>query len=442
VTQPAASVAKPLGLGFQAPDPVAPPVQAAGAGAATIALYAMLTFFMFGPLPQLFSGVDTTVTGVSADKSWFLIFKTAASVLWLPRLASSRAGAVAAAPLGATLRRTWPVLLYFAWALVSIAWASLPYVAARCAFELMLAGLYAYTLCTRFTRADAFRIVYLGLSILVTVSAVLALAVPSMGVHQASDVMNKTHAGQWRGVFGHKNLLGQLTGLHFALTVVLAPRLIRSRLALVALAAISALTLVKTGSSTAIVIAATGIGGWAVLQVEGRPRALAVLSVLCLVLILAVSNLDVVGAVAALLGKDPTLTGRTGVWQTVLGQMDGYWLAGHGYANFNVAGEYLTRVYGVGIPDAHSGYLEMLFTLGVVGVGLFAVMTGRAGWAALRHARRPDTEMVVSGAILACWLIAALSEVSPFRPVNGLHLIGLVAVITLLQGAQTRTAGR
>lgn len=411
----------------------------ATAGAATIGLYAVMAFFMFGPLPQLFTGVDTTVTGVTAGKSWLLIFKTLMAAVWLPRLADGRKAQVA--PLAATLPATWPVLLYAGWACASFAWATLPYVTARCAYELMLALLFAYTLCTRFSRADAFRILYLALTGIVVVSAALALAVPRMGVHQATDAMNRSHTGQWRGVFGHKNLLGQLAGVHFALTLTLASRLLRSRPLVVFLALLSALVLFKTGSSTALVIAAVGLGAWAFLQVQGGFRLVALLGVACAVLALAILNLDVVGVVAGALGKDPTLTGRTGVWQTVLGQMDGHWLAGHGYANFNVAGEFLSRVYGVSIPDAHSGYVEMLFTLGIAGVAAFGLLLLRAGVAVLAWARRSEPELLACGAILACWIVGALSEVSPFRSVNGLHLIGFTAVIMLLQaGAVARAS--
>jgi len=75
--------------------------------------------------------------------------------------------------------------------------------------------------------------------------------------------------------------------------------------------------------------------------------------------------------VAELLGRDPTLTGRTEIWKALL-NMDTNPLFGVGYQSFWL-GSRLSAVWAVlkmPINEAHNGYLETYLNLGLLGLSL------------------------------------------------------------------------
>ena len=85
-------------------------------------------------------------------------------------------------------------------------------------------------------------------------------------------------------------------------------------------------------------------------------------------------------------GRDATLTGRTGLWETLLREpIDP--VVGVGYASFWL-GERLTRfwaMYPTSPPiEAHNGYLEVYINLGLIGVCLIAGVL----WGGLRRIAR------------------------------------------------------
>ena len=105
-------------------------------------------------------------------------------------------------------------------------------------------------------------------------------------------------------------------------------------------------------------------------------------------LIAAISNelFSVKSAILEASGRDATLTGRTGIWQTVLSEPINP-LLGTGYASFWL-GERLQRIWAffprTQLIQAHNGYLEVYLNLGLVGLAFL----GGVLWTALRSARR------------------------------------------------------
>ena len=85
-------------------------------------------------------------------------------------------------------------------------------------------------------------------------------------------------------------------------------------------------------------------------------------------------------------GRDASLTGRTGIWQTVLSEPINP-LVGTGYTSFWL-GERLQRIWALyprtKLIQAHNGYIEVYLNLGMVGAALLGGML----WTGLRNARR------------------------------------------------------
>lgn len=85
-------------------------------------------------------------------------------------------------------------------------------------------------------------------------------------------------------------------------------------------------------------------------------------------------------------GRDASLTGRTGIWKTVLSEPNNF-LIGTGYTSFWL-GERLQRIWALyprtPLLQAHNGYLEVYINLGLVGVALLIGVL----WTGIRNARR------------------------------------------------------
>ena len=75
-----------------------------------------------------------------------------------------------------------------------------------------------------------------------------------------------------------------------------------------------------------------------------------------------------------LLGKDPTLTGRTGIWKLVIASAVKRPILGFGYRAFwtGLQGEsaHLALTEGWSPTGAHNGFLDVWLNLGLVGLGI------------------------------------------------------------------------
>jgi O-antigen ligase len=85
-------------------------------------------------------------------------------------------------------------------------------------------------------------------------------------------------------------------------------------------------------------------------------------------------GVDINAVIAGALGRDPTLTDRTRIWEVVL-SISTNPILGAGYESFWL-GSRLQKVWMVfpGINEAHNGYLQMYLQLGFVGLTILVWM--------------------------------------------------------------------
>jgi O-antigen ligase len=135
-----------------------------------------------------------------------------------------------------------------------------------------------------------------------------------------------------------------------------------------------------------------------------------------------------------IVGRDPTLTGRTDIWGAVL-SVPVSRLVGAGYESFWLGQrlhQLLMRFPDMAITEAHNGYVEIFVNLGWVGVSLLAgiMISGyRATSAAFR--RNPYT----GGLYLAWWVAAAIRGLTEaaFRMLSNSWFFFLLAVMAASQ---------
>ena len=129
-------------------------------------------------------------------------------------------------------------------------------------------------------------------------------------------------------------------------------------------------------------------------------------------LILAVAAPD---TFLELIGKDPTLTGRTELWAYVIQDIGMKpWLGWGYYAFWLPTNPYAVEISDAlrwSVPNAHNGLLEFLLDVGVLGTALFAFILIRTIVLAVRCLRTPERALAIS-AISCCAgiLLVGVSE--------------------------------
>ena len=138
------------------------------------------------------------------------------------------------------------------------------------------------------------------------------------------------------------------------------------------------------------------------------------------------------------MGRDATLTGRTGVWDVVLG-MTGNPLFGTGFESFWL-GQRLDKIWSIywwHPNEAHNGYLEVFLDLGWIGIGLLAVVMVTGYRNIIRAFRRdPDT-----GGLRLAYFVTGIAynfTESAIRIMHPVWIFFLLAAIAV-PGGWTRT---
>jgi exopolysaccharide production protein ExoQ len=230
--------------------------------------------------------------------------------------------------------------------------------------------------------------------------------------------------GDFIGIFTQKNVLGQVMAAG-ALASLHAIRTGRGRQRSAVMLTLFVIVAVASKSATSFmtIFAMCGIDGGITLFRKGgvvRLLAIAAVSVLSPVVVLAAVFPD---SLLEMMGKDPTLTGRTDLWAYVLTDIAQKPLLGWGYSAFwspdNPAAVEISDIMRWYVPQAHNGLLEMLLSIGFVGAGFFIFLWGRNVWKALRCMRTPAKALGIS-TLLACIgiFLVGISETVLMEPLQ------------------------
>jgi O-antigen ligase len=273
------------------------------------------------------------------------------------------------------LIRAWPMFLLPAFAIVSIIWSNWPSLTLRRACALMGTLLFGLALTATLSLRPCLRLLIRVLTLSLILSAVWVVLFPSYALHHATDAIQAVHAGKWRGIFAHKNFLGgQVASLALVLLVLYGKCAFDNLFIRLAAIALAVICLVKSDSSSGYAIAfvtitlGIAISVVALMPMSARLSSLAI--VLGGVLLLGIFADDLVNLAVAMLGKDPDLTGRTQYWNYLLSLMDHHWTLGYGYfAGFiKISGTLATTIHQEGFGSTHNGYLDIVVSLGIVGL--------------------------------------------------------------------------
>jgi exopolysaccharide production protein ExoQ len=286
-------------------------------------------------------------------------------------------------------------------ALLSASWSLDPSETLRRTFALGMATLFGIYLALRFCPRDLLRLVAGVLGTCAVLSVAFGLLLPSYGIaHGVYD-------GDWQGVFTHKNTLGGMMLLTAVIFRSVPGRSGRSRLVGWIGVGLAVILVVLSQSMTALVVlGAVGLTMPLLRRFRQRRLRSALLlvaaCVLCTAALLMSTDRDVA---LTMMGKDVTLTGRTGIWSAVMDEIVKRPFLGYGYGAFWLRapgpGESVRQVIQWATPHAHNGFLDIAADLGLLGV---LTLIGALAHAGQRVWKRWRPELGTSDD----WLLASL----------------------------------
>jgi exopolysaccharide production protein ExoQ len=246
-----------------------------------------------------------------------------------------------------------------------------------------------------------------------------------------------THA--WRGAFTDKNELGMVCAEALIVAAYAYRRHYGPRwLSGLVIAAFLVLLYGSESKTPVVVMLAALYAALVVVALRRRSGAGLVVGYALLILGMAATALLAVGwqDVLAALGRDPTFTNRTRIWQLAL-----EWIArrpwlGYGYESFfradNPAANLIWTDVGFKTPHAHNSWLELALGVGIAGVAIAGLAWLAAIYRTLRVAAAPHAEHVAFClALLAGIFFENLSEFEFFRPGRLMFALFVAALVYL-----------
>jgi exopolysaccharide production protein ExoQ len=224
--------------------------------------------------------------------------------------------------------------------------------------------------------------------------------------------------GDFRGIFSQKNNLGQ--AMSIGTLASLHGLRVRKRSRLLTLIRLFVIIFValKSESTTSLLAIFLFVGLGMALQFL-RKAAIIILASAALI---AAFNWN---SLAEMLGKDPTLTGRTDIWAYVIPYVYQRPILGWGYGAFwstdNPVAWILANEMHWYSPQAHNGILEILLSVGLIGAVLFIYLWGRTVSLSLKCMRTSERAMAIT-----CFLICA-----------GVVVVGVSETVLLYSGGIT-----
>lgn len=260
-------------------------------------------------------------------------------------------------------------------ATVSFLWSDFSSFTLRRCIALLGSCFFGIYLASRYTLKEQLRLYGWTFGLAIVLSWAMIVAVPSLG--HASGV----HAGAMRGVFVHKNGLGDRMALSTMTFLLLALDAKKYRWIFYGAIGLSMVLLLLAQSIGSLLSVMVPLAAFPIYRLlRWRPIVL-IPTMLMLVLVVGIPagwvwfNQD---TVLIAMGKDPSLTGRTEIWELSIDMIRQRPWLGYGYQTFwqgiNGPSGYVLRAMGVDgfkAPHAHNGVLELSLDIGLVGVTLY-----------------------------------------------------------------------
>ncbi len=339
----------------------------------------------------------------------------------------------------------WWLVALLAWVMISVLWSGEKVTSLIRIYGVIGTTLLAVVMAVYFDWKQFLRLVTYSYVVIIIVTFAVCILMPHIGIHQGDS-----HDGAWKGAMLHKNVLGRMMVIGFALAYFARKSLEGGERKLALFVMVGALALVLlstsvTSMATLLLMALLSL----ILPVLQRLPPLLIMGtgLLSIVAILVFMGLVYSGALNldALLaeifgtaGRDLTFTGRTTIWEVSLRE----WMAHNALLGFGYGGFWSTPradlgvSWGMGLyipPHAHNVFMQVGTELGFIGLilllGFFITRFGMA-WRFMRTSNLPIAALPVLAFILA--LILNIFETGLLQQRNAIWFF-FVAIFVMMR---------
>jgi O-antigen ligase len=250
--------------------------------------------------------------------------------------------------------------------------------------------------------------------------------------------------GAWRGIVSHKNAFGALTSLGALLFFIAGLSNKKFGKILFCAALFFVFLLLKSNSKTFLLVLIGTIILFPVFLSIRNLKPLNLAFIIFIIYLLAMSSfllLINLGAVTGYIGKDITLTGRTGLWALSLESFYKKPILGYGYNSFwlgysSVEVASISDALGGYMPvSAHNGYIDLILNLGILGGILFALSFIGNVFYSLKFMRmEKDRTSMLPLAYLLFFFVSSISESYALLIANNIFFVLYVAISFNIRG--------
>lgn len=289
--------------------------------------------------------------------------------------------------------------------------------------------------CRVYGPAVTFRAIAIVFCVVNVASFVVALTIPSIGVHSLSDNVQSIHAGNWRGIAGHKNALGRVSAIS-ALTLLFYPRLILdNRFVAWLLTAVCLLNLFNSQSQTSIAGLIVGIVIYYGF-VGYRQNIYGLTAKIVWGTVLGCGVIYTLPFWLELFGRDTTFTGRSKIWRFAWSTILDRPFLGYGYG----AGEHYFRQRAMNelfksAVDPHQANFLVMIDVGLIGWACLMFALILALWRATKFSRNvgeTDWEANSAFALCLCFnVFVGMTETATFDISANIGVLTFMSIISI-----------
>lgn len=298
-------------------------------------------------------------------------------------------------------------------AIVSVCWSTAPKYTLGGSFCLLMLTLTGMYIGTALRPEEQMQLVMLAGTVAAALSLLLVLIFPGEGLDSSA------HVGALTGIFTQKNSCGFFMALFSTPAFFIRRSVPISRLLVWSYGGLCLLLVVLSQSRAAwndvLLIGLLAMGLRILRSFHWKDRlAVGLLGAMIAVVVgyVVVANAD---AILAIVGKDPSLSGRTLIWQAAIEAISKRPLLGYGYAAFFSslsagAGSFVPTTHFV-VNHTHDGFLMVWINLGLAGLALFSASVLNAmknAWSSWRQ--NPYTDWYIC--LIVVTLVENIAEVS------------------------------
>jgi O-antigen ligase len=364
----------------------------------------LLAWISLRPFEDL-AELDLAETSSGNDAITYLVFGGLALLTALLTVPENRKGLAALLTPG--------FLIFGGWIVVSVMLSTEPAISVKrfslTATAAAVAAMLFFLPRSQSEMAKWFSVAVLGLLATCYLGIVF---VPHLSIHLATDLQEPLLAGDWRGVFGHKNV----TAAVMAMMLFLGIYIMRSgfHIAGFACAAMAVIFILNAGGKSSLVLCVVTVALTSLTTIVRAfwLRAIMLLAPFAILNMLSVGTVlsDRLAGIAEAMPFDTSYTGRTEIWIFALQSLQPRLAFGYGFAAFWGTDATATRITPAGMEWAssaahsHNGYLDTALAMGLPGLLLLIAVLVIGPLRDFHRADRSGNNGPLTMALLRIWL--------------------------------------